>query len=246
MLFLSHLPHVETENRFINGREEHCLIIPTGINQIERSIRGNYFMTLRLIECPPNEKLITHDVQLGYTDWDEVNKARQMGYYDRSQHMGRIRVHDRTPARKVDRTNKSLNVEFKGTVTLSDIPKSLIFRNGLNDKRYVNNLVFKNPSDDAYIYTGSICVDDIPREYIQTETYTGKKFVDTIFHKLKFIDTYMNTHGLYIAKSDGTEIEIGRFREFKKDGLILNNAPKEEHTTTVNMRPPQEINGIKF
>lgn len=201
-------------------------------------------MTMRLSECPPNEKLITHDMQLGYLNWDEVYKARAMGYYDRTQRLGRVRVHDRTPERKIDRTNKTRDIACRGTVVLSDIPSSLMFRNGENDKLYVDNLVFRGTSDDSFIYTGCICISDVPPEDIKTEQYTGRRYVDTVFRRLYNLDTYMNTHQLIIAKDDGSEIEIGRFREFMKNGA---SAPIEEmrHNTTISQRP-SEINGIKF
>lgn len=243
--FWNHFITVMEEKRFVNGKEEVCLIIPTETNQIKKGRNGNWLSIFRLAECPPNEKMITHDMQLMYLNEKEVQKSYDMDYHRRTAHIGRVRVHDRTPEKRIDRTNTAQDIECHGVVVLSDIPKSLIFRNGENDKRYIQNLVFRNSSDDTFIYTGSICVDDIPRDDIKTENYTGKKYVDATFRRLKTLDTYMNTHQLVIVRDDGSAIEIGRFKEFRKEGAA-NVPPKEEHTTTVSMRPPTEINGIRF
>lgn len=246
-IFLSDLPYVETEVRFINGREEECLIIPVRPNQIKKGNRGDYLMMARLAECPPNEKMITHYMQLMYLSHEEADKAYQMGYHYRTAHMGRVRVHDRTPEKRIDRTNMATDIECRGSVILSDIPKSVIFRNGANDKRYINHLVFRNPNDGTFIYTGVICVDDIPRDDIKTEPNTGKKYVDTIFRRLKVIDTYMNTHQLIIAKDDGSEIEIGRFKEWR--ATTSADATQQQTQTQQPAYPtrrPDYINGIKF
>lgn len=244
-MFWNHLPSVMTEKRIVDGIEQDCLVIPTRVNQIKKGRTGNWMSSFRIVECPPNEKLITHEIQLGYLDWDEVNKAREHGYYNRTQHMGRVRIHDRTPSRKIDRINHAQDIVCNGTIILSDIPKSRIFRNAENDMRYVEDLKFRSLTDDTFLYIGSICVDDIPLDDIQTEPYTGKKFVNAVFRRLERLDTYMNTHQLIIDRDDGSEIEIGRFKEFRKEGEPA-VTPQEEHTTTVNPRPPESINGIKF
>ncbi len=244
-LSLNRLPYVEEEIRLVNGEEQVCLIIPTKINQLKKGKTGNWLITLRLSEKPPNEELITHTVQLGYLNWDEVDKARQTGYYNQTQRMGRVRVHDRTPSKKVNRVNNASDIECCGTIILSDIPKCLIFRNGENDKRYVKLVKLQSVTDDTIVYLGTICVDDIPRDAIQTESCTGKKFINTFFCKLERLDAYMNTHKLVIVRKEGAEIEIGRFREFRKDG---GSGPilQQERISTANPQPPEEINGIRF
>lgn len=244
-LFLSHLPSVMTETRFIDGKEQVCLVLPVKENQIKKGRDGSWLMMFRLKECPPNEKMITHDVQLMYLTAEEVQRSYELGYHYRTEKMGRVRVHDRTPEKKIDRTNRASDIVCDGRIILTDIPKRLIVRNELNDKRYLPGLTFRSNTDNGCIFTGTLCVDDIPYHHIKTDQCTGKKYVDARFKKLERLDTYMNTHQLIVTTGDGTELEIGRFKEWRKDGYAA--AENEQHTTTISPRPqPDSINGIKF
>lgn len=251
-LFLSHLPYVEVENRIINGKEEPCLILPTKTNQIKKGRQGNWMMMFRLAELPPNEKMQTHRVQLSYLNEEDLQKSYDFGYHKRTAAMGRVYEHDRTPERKIDRTNYADDIRLDGIIILSDIPKKLIFANAENAKRYVSSLTLRADPDNGVIYTGSVCVDDIPIQDIQTDLNTGKKYVKVRFIKLDKLDTYMNTHHLIISRDDGSEIEIGRFKEWvSESGRIVQPSTKPEideiHNTGVNQRQaPEEIGGIKF
>lgn len=250
-LFLNHLPLVEQEVRFVNGEEQTCLIIPTKINQLKRGRNGNWVMPLLFKERPPNAKLITHEAELIYLSAEEADKARAFGYYDRTMRMGRVRVHDRTPSRKIDRTNRTTDIRCDGVIVLSDIPKSMIFRNGENDRRYIDRLSFRSYSDDVLLYTGSVCIDDIPRGLILTNPDNGKKYINVIFKRMEKLDTYLNTHHLVMVTESGSEIEIGRFKEWRRTDAAPppRQAPPdmERHDTTVTPRPaPKSIDGIKF
>lgn len=241
--------HVEEESRFICGKEQPCLIIPTETNQIKRGKQGNWLMILRLSECRPNARNMTHEVQQMYLTPEAIEEGKRLGYHDRTMHMGRVYQHDRTPSKKIDRTNVTRAIDCKGTVCLSDIPKDLIKRNAENNKRYLSKLTFKSMEDDRYVYTGYICLDDIPAHHIYSNLTNGKRYINVRFKKLVRLDTYMNTHLLVVVAGDGQEIEIGRFKEWEKsDNPAPQSEKKEEkHTTTVNPRPmPTDIDGIKF
>jgi hypothetical protein len=45
---------------------------------------------------------------------------------------------------------------------------------------------------------------------------TGYRNVPCVFKKLEMSDPFFNTHILCVTQPDGSEIEIGRFREFKE------------------------------
>lgn len=217
-LFLSHLPYVEEEVRIVNGREEKCLILPTKTNQLKKGKRGNWIMVLRLNEEPPNEELTTHTLQLGYLNYDEVDKAKKMGVYKNSQRLGRVREHDRTPSKKVNRDNsKAIDLISDGAICLDNIPDELLVRNPQNKKYYLKCTFRRKGNDGTAIFsTGAVCIDDIPHECIITNPRTGKRNVRCRFKRSKFMDTYYNTHELVCVMSDGSEIEIGRFREWTK------------------------------
>ena len=210
-------------------------------------------MMCRLAELPPNERMQTHDIQLSYLTPEDLQKSYDFGYHKRTAHMGRVYEHDRTPEKKIDRTNNARDIDLRGDICLSDIPRDLIFTNAENAKKYIANLTFKSVSDDGIIYAGAICVSDIPDKDIWQDKDTGKKYVSVRLIRLKMLDTYMNTHQLIIARQDGSEIEIGRFKEFHRNGYIPNNDKSntdysdEIHNTSVNQREtPTEIGGFRF
>ena len=202
----------------------------------------------RLAELPPNERMQTHDLQLTYLTPEDLQKSYDFGYHRRTAHMGRVYEHDRTPEKKLDRTNNASDVRLDGVIILSDIPKDLIFRNAENAKRYIQGLTIRGISDNGIIYTGSICIDDIPRQDIQTDPNTGKKFISTRFIKLPALDTYFNTHQLIITRPNSDDVvEIGRFKEWRKEGYVPTSAPQYPTPPSPPERNiPDEISGIKF
>lgn len=216
--FWNHLPYVESENRIINGKEEVCLIIPTKTNQLKKGKRGNWVSTFRMVAVPPNEEMTTHEIQLGYLNYDEVDKAKKLGVYSGTQHIGRVREHDRTPSKKVNRDNsKSIDLISDGAICLDNIQDDLLVRNPQNKKYYLKCTFRRKGNDGTAIFsTGAICIDDIPQECIITNPRTGKRNVRCRFKRSEFMDTYYNTHELVCVMPDGSEIEIGRFREWTK------------------------------
>lgn len=206
-------------------------------------------MMCRLAECEPNARGQTHDIQLSYLTSEDLQKSYDFGYHRRTAHMGRVYEHDRTPEKKIDRTNNATDIRLDGIVVLSDIDKTLIFRNAENQKRYLSNLTLRGMQDTGMIFTGSLCVDDIPRLDIQTNPENGKKFINVRLRKMERYDTYFNTHELVIARPDGECVTIGLFKEWRKDGYVPPSAPMQypEVPNNNNQRDlPTQINGIKF
>lgn len=246
-LFLSHLPLVLEEKRFIDGKEQTCLVIPAESNQIKKGKRGNWLMILRLAELPPNYKSQTHCVQLVYLTPEYIQRYKSNGIHELTERMGRVYEHDRTPAKKLDRRNGATDIVCDGTISLSDIPKEKIFLSPDNRRRYVSDLIFRSLNQDSTIYTGCICIDDIPPELIKTEYTTGKRIINVRFKQLAIIDTYMNTHQLVVKTDHGTEIEIGRFREWSRVPDPQNPDPKPiQPPVRNNPQTPFSIDGVKY
>lgn len=253
--YFNHLPYVIEETRQINGREENCLVIPITPNQIKRGNHGNWLVNLYIDELPPNAKMLTHEIRLMFVNAEQRNKAKRQGNFRKTQQIGRVMGrYEGTEA--IDRTNNTNNECFRGSIVLSDIPKRCIFRNSENAKRYVKHLKFKNPKNPDFIYTGALCLDDIPREHTHIHKETGKRYARCIFQKLDYCDFFMNTHHLVIDTNDGSEIEIGRFKEWKKipqddtpyddEHPIVTEEPTE-HQISVALRPiPKSIDGVEF
>lgn len=250
-LFLNHLCSVTEDIRYVDGKEQVCLVIPTQINQLKRGKRGNWILTVHLDECLQNAAQRTHKVELAYLNNEEVAKAKQAGRFERTQRLGNVYEKIKN-VKKINRYNGASDITCDGTIALSDIPEEKIIDNRQNGKKYLHDVVLKKPDTRNIIYTGFVCIDDIPRHLIRTDDSTGKKLVRCRFQKMPLLDTYMNTHQLVVHMDDGSEIEIGRFKEWVKseqsteERKIENASTNEEHTTTVNPRPPQSIDGIRF
>lgn len=238
----------------IDGKDEVCLVLPTKKNQFKKGKHGSWMMMCRLAECGPNEAQQTHDVQLTYLTEEALQESYDFRYHKRTAHLGVVYEHDRTPEKKIDRTNYASDVRLDGVIVLSDIDKSLIFKSSVSNKRYISNLVIRGKPDSGVIYKGSVCVDDIDAKAIFTDPNTGKKKIRVKFHKLQRCDCYMNTHELVMVAEDGSEFQIGLFKEFEAIGGAKappqpqpQPAEEEIHNTGVNQRQmPSEIGGIKF
>lgn len=248
--FWNHLASIFEERRIVNGKEEICLVIPTATNQIKRGKRGNWMSKFRLAECPPNERAQTHDVQMTFFSPEEFQKTCDFSSFYRVSHLGRVYEHDNSLENRRDRTNRARDVQYHGTIVLSDIPRNLILMNSQNSKRYVGDLTFRAKADDGVVFTGVLCVDDIPREDVYTDMNTGKKYVHARLVKLEKLDTYMNSHQLIIMRDDGTVIEIGRFKEWQREGYQPNQQPQSpqypEPQNNNQKNIPDSIQGIKF
>lgn len=237
-----------TESRIIDGKEQTCLILPVDDNQIIRGKWGNWVMRLHLYEIPPNPDRISHKAGLVWNDRQTAKKWDRDGTMERVLNLGRVRPHIKEQIPKVDKGNNAEDIPLCGEIILSDIPKGLIYKNFQNKMRYVHNMRVKSLRDDGKVWLGSICVDLIPRHLILEYPDSGKKYIRVRFKKLIKLDNYMNTHILVIDTKDGSEIEIGRFREFRKDGEVVKSEfpPEEIHDTPVNQRQPESIDGLKF
>lgn len=248
-LFISKMPLVLERTEIIDGKEEVCLVIPTKQNQLKKGNQGNWYFICRLAECEPNEKMRTHEIQLTYVNPEELQKSYDFGYHRRTAHMGHVYEHDRTPSKKIDRTNNASDIRLDGVIVLSDIPKELLFKNAENAKYYLSNLTFRGLKEDGYIYTGSICASDIPKQDINIDPDTGKKFINVRLRKMEKLDTYFNTHELVIARQNGECVTIGLFKEWKKEGYVPPTEPIPYIPPSEPMKPrntPSEIGGIKF
>lgn len=251
VLFLSHLAHVTEEVRFVDGMEQPCLVIPTYTNQMSRGRSGLWKMSFIFKEQKMNPKGISHLMKLIYFSPEHTQEAKRKGTWEQTMRMGRLfpRIYGLT----VDRTNPVRDIRLDGVIVLSDIPKQAVKAAPYSRKRFVGGLTMKSKSDENTIYTGAVCVDDIPKDKIKTNPANGKKYIITRLLKMDKMDYYDNTHVLMLVSDSGAEIEIGKFKEWVKDGQNPNQPnPVQEnqynnHRSDVNQRQgPESIDGLKF
>ena len=249
VLFLSHLAHVTEEVRFVDGIEQPCLVIPTVTNQIDKGRTGNWMLHFIFKEQPPNPKGYTHIMQLIYKTPKHTAEAKRKGIWKPTMRMGRLYEHLKTKELTIDRTNHATDIRLDGILVLSDIPKRRLRLNKNTGKRLLENLTIKSFNDDRIIYTGAVCVDDIPKDRIKTNPDNGKKYVHVRFKKMERFDAHENTHRLILVSDNGSELEIGLFKEWVKDGRQSTppNPENEIHDTGVNQRQtPESIDGHRF
>lgn len=222
--------------------------MPVDDNQFRKGKRGEYYLSLMMQEAPPNPKGHSHTLAMRWKDNDSLDKAYKTGIYRYTRRMGVVRPYEKEKVKEVRDQNYVEDIEFVGEIVLSDIPKKQFWRHRLSKKWFIPYLKFKSKYDDAKIWTGSICISEIPENHILEYPDSGKKYVKVRFKKMDKLDIYMNTHTLIIDAKDGSEIEIGRFREWKKQGEVVKNEmpPQEIHDTPVNQRTPESIDGLRF
>ena len=232
----------------IDGKEQTCLILPVDDNQLRKGKWGNWMLSLRMMEEPPNPKGYSHSLALQWKDKGGLEYAQKSGIAKRTRKMGTAVAYDSRKVTEVRNQNFVEDVELVGEIVLSDIPKKQFRKQRQNKKWYIPYLQFKSMYDDAKVWTGSICISDIPENHILEYPDSGKKYVKVRFKKMDKLDLYMNTHTLIIDTKDGSQIEIGRFREWKKNGEVIKNEipPQEIHDTPVNQRTPESIDGLLF
>ena len=161
--------------------------------------------------------------------------------------MGRVRIHDHTPEKAINRSNdNATDVIIDGAICIDNIPNDVLVFNNQSKKRYFQCTFKRSASNGTPIFcTGAICLDDIPDEDIITNMRTGKRNVMCRFKRSKYMDTYFNTHELVIVKPDGGEIEIGRFREWQNATETMkrvSNFQQREGVITQQPSAPTPIN----
>lgn len=218
VLFLNKLPTVYTEIRMIDGREEKCLILPMRDNQIFKTKDGDYTLKIRHYPTRPNPQQITHNVALQPQSGREYLRLKKLGKTRRMERLGyTYAFSEEDLERRRPRDNsKAADIIADGEICLDDIPPYLIHENRALKKHFAR-CTFKAVSHDGtpILVTGTLDLDEIFPRYIWTNPETGKRMVNCRFKKMEYMDRYYNTHALVVITPTGTELEIGRFREWK-------------------------------
>lgn len=246
---IGRLHGVTEELRFVQGKEQVCLVIPTQTNQMYKGRNGEWNMQLNLFDGLSNDKGRSHILQLQFRNMDEMRKAKAEGWQPIVNNLGNVYPEVKAP--KVDRTNHCANIELHGYLSLSDIPQRLVTEHRATKKKYLKNVQVADPTDPNIIYTGAICLTDVLQQFRLKSPETGKLYVKVIFKTSDKLDYGMNTHVIYATDGKGTKIEIGRLKEWRKDQPVL--VEKKDNPQTMpnpvaqnNPRPPRSIDGMKF
>lgn len=137
-LFLSKFPFCQERQEIINGVEKTCLVIPCDEAQMFRASGGGWAVRLKITELEPNPLLKSHKIRLGFRNYDEVNKAEQLGYSRASNYMGYLFVRNPAPELKRDYTNNMTEIHCKGKIFVDSIQREDIKTDPETGRRYVN------------------------------------------------------------------------------------------------------------
>lgn len=241
-IMLNRLPLTYTERRMIGGHEEACLVIPIERNQLFYTKAGDVFIKAICKEEPIGAQGDTHRIALFYKNNEEIGKARLSKVYYRTEHIGRLKPFLMGGENR-DWTNYATPVNEEGYICLDYIDKrSMVFVKGSNKLMIEAKYTFVDARKIERLCVGMIIVSDIKREDIIVNPRTGLKNIKCVFKKLERMDTLNNTHGLFVKRPDGSEIQIGKFREVTQ--------MKANQPITPSIRPPQRedvyIDGMRL
>lgn len=246
---IGRLQDVTEEVRFVHGKEQVCLVIPTDTNQMYKGRNGEWNMQLCLYDKYANDKGRSHIIQLQFRNMEDMRKAQAEGWWKRLNHLGNVYPEIKAP--KVDRENRAKKIEFHGYLSLSDIPQHLITTHSISKKKYLTNVTITDPTDPNTIYSGSICLSEILVQFRYRSSETGKYYAKIVFKTSDKLDYSMNTHVIYATDKNGTMIEIGRLKEWRKDIPVpVDNKespqPSPPNSAENTPRTPKSIDGMKF
>lgn len=247
--FIGQLYGVTEELRFVNGKEQICLVIPTDTNEIYRGKHGGWYMHLSFREIPVTSKGQTHKIALQFKDKESVERAQRQGWRRRVEELGRIYPHIDKP--KVDRTNTCPDIELQGYLSLNDIPQNIISYSRKWKKKYIWNIRIEDFSDPSLVYVGSLCLTEILPRFRYQNPESGKYYTKILVTKLERLDINMNTHGIYAVDQTGAKVEIGRLVAMRNGQPVCplkyrEDENKSNNANGQNPRPPKSIDGIKF
>jgi hypothetical protein len=259
-IILSKLPGVFSERRFVDGKEQPCLIIPVESANLFQTKWGEYFMKTIIRELPqPDASGETHRVALLYRNRAEIQKAERIGYRKTTERIGKCIPWNYDSSRKYNYSNdKATDIFVRGAICLDDINQSKdITVSPHTGQRYVKCQFKSINNQGTPIYCiGAICFSDIIESDIITNPRTGKRNVMVVFRKLKEMDRQFNTHELLIQRPDGGMITIGLFREYKDAtetqkriaAVETQLNPQPQGSTQPQQQPsaPLKIDGYNF
>lgn len=154
----------------------------------------------------------------------------------------------------IDRTNNGVDILAKGAIGLDSIKADMITVNPSNGLKFVKCIFRTKTTDGTPIFCGgSVRLSDINESDIVINPRTGRRNVPCVMRKLPKMDMFYNTHELVILKPDGSEIQIGLFKEFKnateiQKRVVSHLPPSEpqEQEKEPSKDIPDSIDGFKF
>lgn len=216
---LGKIPNVFMERRVVNGKEQNVVCIPCEDAPVLFTKWKEPFLKFMMKELPtPEADSTSHRLMLLYRTKEDFVKAKAAGYRKRSDDIGKALPWIYDPSRAIDYTNKkATDVFIRGAICLDDISSEDVVLSPHTGQKNVK-CVFKTVGANGtpIFCVGTICITDIDEEDIVMNPRTGRKNVPCVFHKLKMSDPHLNTHVICVTKKDGSEVEIGRFREYKE------------------------------
>lgn len=148
--FLSSLPFCQERQEMVNGVEKTCLVIPCDEAQLFRASDGGWAVRLKMTGLKTNPLMKSHKIRLGYRNYNEVDKAKRLGYYHSGNSLGYMFVRNPAPELKKDYTNNMTEINCKGKLFIDSIQREDIKTDPATGRRYVEFYFSKTPAIDIF------------------------------------------------------------------------------------------------
>lgn len=223
-IYLGRLPNSSIEKRVINGQEQECMVIPCKDSQLTRTRKGYYCLRLRALDASLQAKA-SHSLSLTFRSKEENDLYRIKTHGDSRCICGIM-----TPvlAQSVAKNKPTITeVMARGYVCIQSLSNDVYRLEGAHTSV---NCAFKSVGNNgnSIVCRGQIRLSDIDQSDFVINKSTGKANLPCVFKNLPTMDNNSNTHALYVVKPDGTEYEIGRFREMTPQPKRLAAAPPKQ------------------
>lgn len=254
---LSRLPHSYVKREVVEGMEQNVLCLPIKESQLFMDKSGDICVKGIMEELPQVDSGgATHRFKLMYRNAAESKKARIAGYEHATKFLGTAIPWKQDMERTHQFPNdKATDISIRGAICLDDITDEDMVVKTTTAQKFVP-CTFKSvgPKGTPILLVGMIDMDSIVDNDIVLNPRTGKRNIPCTIKKMEETDFNRNTHILVVTKKDGSEIEIGRFREYKEAtktqariaAIQEELAPQEHEQTEEQPIKPLQIDGYNF
>jgi hypothetical protein len=233
ILRYSAIPGAFIERRIVDGVEQDCVVIPTISGQLKLTSKG-YTGMLRLCETKSPDLKKSHDIKAIY---DKQNK--ELNVNNKGKVVGYARPSKVSLVENINNENSdATDITFQGALCLDNIPESEIVNH--NTKTITARLQRKDSEGTEFVCIGTVNLGTIWNTDIVVNPITGRRNLPCIIKKMKSMDVQKNTHVMTLLKRNGGEVEIGRFRELRKDPNTNKVVLTQETSQTQPQPEPQQ------
>lgn len=227
-LNLLSIPFSFVERRVYDGQEELMFCVPLKRARIQHDKRGRFLLRFYAVN-PTDEKLkargCTHQLML----------AAQRNIKEELKATGDYRINNAGSLipylyGEIPR-NQGRDVRIEGVLDYDLMCDEKTIKECCPDGNRLP-CIFRTRygSEKPMFCKGFLFVREILNSSIKVNPETGKKYIPCVFRKMLEVDNQKNSHEVVFVRPNGTEVQIGVFREYLPTGGLVN-----ERTANTNL-----------